>query len=154
IQTQEKKIDTDNALDASLVVIKSSGTESEVQDESNKSGNDTNVDDVDIKPVYDEEPIAEEKSNESKVKNDIHVIEPINIELEHKVANLLKENEHLKAHIQEKVFATAALKNKLRKVTGHNVDTKFAEQSILGKLPLQPLRNQSVVRQPTAFKSE
>ncbi|GKA27803.1 hypothetical protein Tco_0713971 [Tanacetum coccineum] len=48
----------DNALDASLVVIKSSGIESEVQDEINKSGNDTNVDDVDIRPVYDEEPMA------------------------------------------------------------------------------------------------
>ncbi|GJW78459.1 hypothetical protein Tco_0140141 [Tanacetum coccineum] len=134
-----------------------------------------------------------EKSNEAKVKHDIDVIETINIELEHKVAKLLKENEHLKqtykelydsikktriqtkdhndsliaqvnsktvenadlkAQIQEKVFANAALKNELRKLNGTSVDTKFAKPSILGKPVLQPHRNQSVVRQPNAFKSK
>ncbi|GJT98360.1 hypothetical protein Tco_1093878 [Tanacetum coccineum] len=125
-------------------------------------------------------------SNEAKVKHDIDVIETINIELEHKVAKLLKENETLKRHykemfdsikttrakniehttslianndkfkaqLQEKGFAIAALKNELRKLTGNSVNTKFAKSSILGKLALQPRRNQSVVRQPTAFKSE
>ncbi|GJX23445.1 hypothetical protein Tco_0227890 [Tanacetum coccineum] len=34
------------------------------------------------------------------------------------------------------------------------MNTKFAKPSILGKPVLQPYRNQSVVRQPTAFKSE
>ncbi|GJT71159.1 hypothetical protein Tco_1030445 [Tanacetum coccineum] len=34
------------------------GIESEVQDESSRSGNDTNVDDADIRPIYDEEPMA------------------------------------------------------------------------------------------------
>ncbi|GJS52365.1 hypothetical protein Tco_0625727 [Tanacetum coccineum] len=134
-----------------------------------------------------------EKSNEAKVKHDIDVIETINIELEHKVAKLLQENEHLKqtykelydsikktriqtkdhndsliaqvnsktvenadlkAQIQEKVFANVALKNELRKLKGNNMDTKFAKPSILGKPVLQPPRNQSVVRQPNAFKSE
>ncbi|GJV85824.1 hypothetical protein Tco_1525722 [Tanacetum coccineum] len=94
------------------------------------------------------------KSNESKVQNDIDVIETINIELEQKVAKLLKENEHLKAQIQDKVFATASLKNELRKLRGNSVDTKFAKPLILGKPLLHPLRNQSVVRQPNAFKSE
>ncbi|GJX65190.1 hypothetical protein Tco_0299533 [Tanacetum coccineum] len=47
------------ALDASLVVIESSGTDSEVHDESSWSGNDTDVDDADIRPIYDEEPMAE-----------------------------------------------------------------------------------------------
>ncbi|GJS85919.1 hypothetical protein Tco_0752460 [Tanacetum coccineum] len=143
---------------------------------------------------------VKEASNEAKVKNDIDVIETINIELEHSVAKLLaaneqlhKENEHLKqtykelydsikktrvqnkdisdslisqinqksvenadlkAQIQEKVFANAALKNELRKLKGNSVDTKFAKPSILGKPVLQPPRNQSVVRQPNAFKSE
>ncbi|GJR45566.1 hypothetical protein Tco_1313669 [Tanacetum coccineum] len=64
------------------------------------------------------------------------------------------ENADLKAQIQEKVFANAALKNELRKLKGNSVDTKFAKPSILGKPVLQPLRNQSVVRQPNAFKSE
>ncbi|GKD36282.1 hypothetical protein Tco_1251791, partial [Tanacetum coccineum] len=140
------------------------------------------------------------KSNEAKVKYDIDVLERINIELEHSVAKLLTENEHLikekehlkytykdlydsikktlvqtkdhndsliaqlnkksienadlKAQIQEKVFANSALKNKLRKLKGNSVDTKFAKPLILGKPILQPLRNQSVVRQPNAFKSE
>ncbi|GJZ48393.1 hypothetical protein Tco_0602225 [Tanacetum coccineum] len=130
--------------------------------------------------------VLNEKSNEAKVKHDIDVIETINIELEHKVAKLLKENETLKKHykdlydsikvtrtktieqttsliakndefkaqLQEKGFAIAALKNELRKLTGNSVNTKFAKQSILGKPVLQPHRNQSVVRQPTAFKSE
>ncbi|GJS69459.1 hypothetical protein Tco_0702300 [Tanacetum coccineum] len=47
-----------------------------------------------------------------------------------------------------------ALKNELRKLKGNSVDTKFAKPSILGKPVLQPPRNQSVVRQPNAFKSE
>ncbi|GJZ08863.1 hypothetical protein Tco_0543146 [Tanacetum coccineum] len=126
------------------------------------------------------------KSNEAKIKHDIDLIETINIELEHKVAKLLKENETLKrqykelfdsskttraktiehttsliaqnaefkAQLQEKRFAITALKNELRKLTGYSVNTKFAKPSILGKPVLQPQRNQSVVRQPTAFKSE
>ncbi|GJT77756.1 hypothetical protein Tco_1044481 [Tanacetum coccineum] len=39
----------------------SNGIESEVQDESNRSGNDTDTDDADIKPIYDEEPMDEEQ---------------------------------------------------------------------------------------------
>ncbi|GJX70431.1 hypothetical protein Tco_0307602 [Tanacetum coccineum] len=41
------------------------------------------------------------KSNEAKVKRDIDVIETININLEHKVAKLLKENKTLKKHCKE-----------------------------------------------------
>ncbi|GJZ54646.1 hypothetical protein Tco_0609531 [Tanacetum coccineum] len=140
-----------------------------------------------------------ETSNEANVKNDIDVVETINIELEHGVAKLLAENEQLhkenahlkqpykelydsikktsvqnkdnsdslisqinqksieiadlKAQIQEKVFANAALTNKLWKFKGNSVDTKFVKASILGKPPLQPSRNHSVVRQPNAFKN-
>ncbi|GJS09232.1 hypothetical protein Tco_0366028, partial [Tanacetum coccineum] len=289
------------------IIIESNGTESKEQDTSSRSGNDAHVDDADIRPINNEEPMAEvqttaeinifatgqqhteqpefnnegkvdqnaeqchdirplpakltddktielsdqslesenvclkkivaqfqkyfgkleahcinlelqlqmennvlksgqqsqflkEKGNEAKVKNDIDVIETINIELEHSVAKLLAENEqlhkekeHLKqtykdlfdsikrtrvqtknqndslmeqlnkksnenadvlAQIQKKGFAIAALKNELRKLTGNSVNTKFAKPSILGKPVGQPLKNQSVVRQPTAFKSE
>ncbi|GKD36774.1 hypothetical protein Tco_1256981, partial [Tanacetum coccineum] len=126
------------------------------------------------------------KTNEAKIKHDIDVIETINIELEHKVAKLLKENETLKRHYKElsdsikttraktiehttsliaqnvefkdqlqvRGFAIAALKNELRKLTRISVNTKFVKSSILGKPVLQPHRNQSVVRKPTAFKSE
>ncbi|GJU80016.1 hypothetical protein Tco_1282381 [Tanacetum coccineum] len=64
------------------------------------------------------------------------------------------ENADVLAQIQKKGFAIAALKNELRKLTGNSVNTKFAKPSILGKPVLQPHRNQSVVRQPTAFKFE
>ncbi|GKC16910.1 hypothetical protein Tco_1013692, partial [Tanacetum coccineum] len=37
----------------------SNGAESEVQDDSSRSGNDTDADDTDIRPIYDEEPMAE-----------------------------------------------------------------------------------------------
>ncbi|GJW56366.1 hypothetical protein Tco_0103097 [Tanacetum coccineum] len=285
-KTTEEKVDSSKALDASLVIIESNGTESQKQDTSSRSGNDAHVNDADIRPIYNEEPMAEvqttddnvsatgqqhteqpefnnegkvdqnaeqchdirplpakltdnmttklsdqllesenvclkktvaqfqkdfgkleahcinlelqlqmennvlksgqqsqflkEKGNEAKVKNDIDVIETINIELEHSVAKLLAENEqlhkekeHLKqtykdlfdsikrtrvqtkdqndslmaqlnkksnenadvlAQIQKKGFAIAALKNELRKLTGNNVNTKFAKPSILGMM--------------------
>ncbi|GJX87228.1 hypothetical protein Tco_0339242 [Tanacetum coccineum] len=221
MQTHESKIDTGKAVDGDLVVTKSSGTESEVQDDSSRSGNDTDADDANIRPIYDEEPMAEypkqcqvkspmldsspdnqttdyskqslesenillkktvakfqkdfsrmeahcialelkyqnqalksgqhgqilnETSNKAKIKKEIDVLETMNIELEHSVARL--------PQIQEKVFAIAALKNDLRKLKGNSVDTKFAKTSVLGKPVLPSLRNQSVVRQPNAFKSE
>ncbi|GJV41360.1 hypothetical protein Tco_1419800 [Tanacetum coccineum] len=59
MQTQESKVDTGKALDVGLVVTERSGTELEVQDESSRLGNDTDADDADIRPVYDEEPMAE-----------------------------------------------------------------------------------------------
>ncbi|GJS89986.1 hypothetical protein Tco_0772622 [Tanacetum coccineum] len=290
MQTQESKIDTGKALDADLVDTESIRTDSTVQDDSSRSGNDTDADDADIRPIYDKEPMAEvqltaecnifaigqqhteqpkiiiegrvdqypetcqvkspmldsspdnqtteyskqslesenillketvaqfqkdfsrmeahcialelkyqnqslksgqhgqilnETSNKAKIEKEFDVLETMNIELEHSVATLRKENETLKQHykdlydsikitrsktteqttsllannaelkaqIQEKVFAIAALKNDLRKLKGNSVDTKFDKTSVLGKPVLPSLRNQSVVRQPNAFKS-
>ncbi|GJZ34225.1 retrovirus-related pol polyprotein from transposon TNT 1-94, partial [Tanacetum coccineum] len=59
--------------------------------------------------------------------------------------SLLANNTELKAQIQE---------NDLRKLKGNSVDTKFDKTPVLGKPVLPSLRNQSVVRQPNAFKSE
>ncbi|GJU27141.1 hypothetical protein Tco_1165762 [Tanacetum coccineum] len=59
MQTTKEKVDTSKALDASLVDTESSGTESKEQDTSNRSGNDAHADDADIRPIYDEEPMAE-----------------------------------------------------------------------------------------------
>nr|GFB41058.1 hypothetical protein [Tanacetum cinerariifolium] len=56
--TQESKIDTGKVVNDDLVVTKSSGTESEVQDDNSRSGNDTDADDAHIRPIYDEEPMA------------------------------------------------------------------------------------------------
>ncbi|GKG33983.1 hypothetical protein Tco_0434142, partial [Tanacetum coccineum] len=53
-QTTEEKTDTSNALDASSVIIESNGTKSKEQDTSSRSGND-----ADIRPIYNEEPMAE-----------------------------------------------------------------------------------------------
>nr|GEX26943.1 hypothetical protein [Tanacetum cinerariifolium] len=68
--------------------------------------------------------------------------------------SLLANNANLKVQIQEKVFAIVTLKNDLRKLKGNSVDTKFNKTSVLEKPVLQSLRNQSVVRQPNAFKTE
>ncbi|GJW70334.1 hypothetical protein Tco_0127251, partial [Tanacetum coccineum] len=58
-QTTKEKVDSSKALDASLVIIESNGTESQEQDTSSRSGSDAHVDDADIRPIYNEEPVAE-----------------------------------------------------------------------------------------------
>ncbi|GKG05236.1 hypothetical protein Tco_0325322, partial [Tanacetum coccineum] len=56
----QKQLETlSKALDDSLVIIESNGTESQEQDTSSRSGNDAHVDDADIRPIYNEEPMAE-----------------------------------------------------------------------------------------------
>ncbi|GKC88119.1 hypothetical protein Tco_1148768, partial [Tanacetum coccineum] len=87
------------------------------------SGNDAHADDAYIRPIYNEEPMAEVQTtdeinvfaigqqhaeqpdfnNEGKVEQNVeqYVIETINIELEHNVAKLLKENKTLKKHYKE-----------------------------------------------------
>nr|GEU52370.1 hypothetical protein [Tanacetum cinerariifolium] len=77
MQTQENKIDSGKALDADLVVTKSSGTELELQDESSRSVKDTDTDDADIRPMYDEEPMAKHylpKGKESAFAKPNHMI--------------------------------------------------------------------------------
>ncbi|GKA58362.1 hypothetical protein Tco_0757550 [Tanacetum coccineum] len=119
MQITEEKVDTSKALDASLVDTKSSRTESEKQDTSSSSGNDTDADDADIKPVYDEEPMVENAEQ-------CHNIRPLPAKLtDNQITELL--NQFLESN---------------------NICLKRLEPT------LQSLRNQSVVRQPTAFKSE
>nr|GFB89791.1 hypothetical protein [Tanacetum cinerariifolium] len=59
MQTTKEKVDTSKSSDASSVDTESSRTESKEQDTSSRSGNDAHADDVDIRPIYDEEPMAE-----------------------------------------------------------------------------------------------
>ncbi|GJU13877.1 hypothetical protein Tco_1136273 [Tanacetum coccineum] len=54
MQTKEGKVDTCKELDASLVDMEGSGTESKKQDTSSRSENDADADDEYIKPAYDE----------------------------------------------------------------------------------------------------
>nr|GFA27880.1 hypothetical protein [Tanacetum cinerariifolium] len=58
IETQESTIDMGKAVHADLVVTESNGTESTVQVDNSRSGNDTDADDAVIRPIYDEEPMA------------------------------------------------------------------------------------------------
>ncbi|GKA82999.1 hypothetical protein Tco_0789747 [Tanacetum coccineum] len=63
MQMQESKIDTGKALDADLVDTESIRTDSTVQDDSSRSGNDTDADDADIRPIYDEGQWLSEDGN-------------------------------------------------------------------------------------------
>ncbi|GJR34671.1 retrovirus-related pol polyprotein from transposon TNT 1-94 [Tanacetum coccineum] len=150
MQTTEEKVDMSKALDAN------------------------------IKPVYDEEPMVkvqltvecnvfatgQQHSEQPKFNNEgeidqnaeqCHDTCPLPAKLTNnqttELSNQSLESENI-SQLQEKGVAIAALKNGLRKLKGNSVNTKFAKPSILGKPVLQPHRNQSVVRQPTAFKSE
>nr|GEV80871.1 hypothetical protein [Tanacetum cinerariifolium] len=145
MQTTEEKVDTSKALDASSIDTESRQQHTEQpefnnegEDTSSRSGNDAHDDGADIIPIYDEEPMA--KITRAKT-------------IEH-TTSLIASNDKFKAQLQEKGFAIAALKNALRKSTGNSANTKFAKSSILGKPMLQSHRNQVVVKQPTAFKSE
>ncbi|GKE72904.1 hypothetical protein Tco_1534945, partial [Tanacetum coccineum] len=137
---KEGKVDTGKALDASLVITESSRTEFEKQNTRNSSGNDAY--NAYIKPVYEEEPMAETyKDLYDSIKKTRVQTKDHNDSL---IAQLNKKsikNADLKAQIQEKVFTTASLKNELRNVKGTSVDTKFVKPSILGKLVFQSLRN-------------
>ncbi|GKE19652.1 hypothetical protein Tco_1427229, partial [Tanacetum coccineum] len=53
--------------------------------------------------------------------------------------------------LQEKNIPISELKKLIKNMKGKSVDTNFEKQSILGK---PPLRNQLLVRQPTAYKFE
>ncbi|GKA08974.1 gag-pol polyprotein [Tanacetum coccineum] len=163
MQTKEGKVDTSKSLDASLVDTESSGTEFEKHDTSSWSVNDVDADDAAIKHVYDEEPMAEsqvlnDKSNEAKVKHDIDVIETINIELEHIVAKLLKENETLEKHYKDLYDSIKTTRAKTIEQTtsliAQNVEFKAQLQEKGFTIAALKNENQSVVRQPTAFKSE
>ncbi|GJU04663.1 hypothetical protein Tco_1121093 [Tanacetum coccineum] len=59
-----ESVDSSKSLDATLVDTESSGTTLKEQDTSSRSGNDAHADDADIRPIYDEEPMAEVQTND------------------------------------------------------------------------------------------
>ncbi|GKB99565.1 hypothetical protein Tco_0985702 [Tanacetum coccineum] len=67
-----------------------------------------------------------------------------NVSLEFQVMSLEKENEHLK--LRSPLYGKFSKQKDAMK--GTSVNTKFAKPSILGKLLLQFVRNQSAVKQP------
>nr|GEW13751.1 hypothetical protein [Tanacetum cinerariifolium] len=175
----KKLIDERTQHKRDLVKKESSGIESKEQDTSSRSGNDAHDDgqqsqflkeksneakvkhDIDaiqtlnIKLEYKVAKLL--KENETLKKNYNELFDSIKITsnktIEH-TTSLIALNDNFKAQLQEKGFAIAALKNELRILKGNGVNTKFVKQSVLGKPMLQSHKNQSVVRQPTAFKSE
>ncbi|GJU40287.1 hypothetical protein Tco_1193244 [Tanacetum coccineum] len=127
------------------IVIKSSLIESENHNAFSKSEIETQMqrqeEKVNMREAVDAGLVVTESSGTKPNKQDTSRVRSV-------------ENADLKAQIQEKVFANAALNNELRKLKGNIVDSKFTKASILGKPPLQPSRNHLVVRQPNAFTSE
>ncbi|GJR28443.1 hypothetical protein Tco_1104675 [Tanacetum coccineum] len=134
MQTQESKIDTGKALDADLVDTESIRTDSTVQDDSSRSGNDTDADDADIRPIYDEEPMAEvqltaecnifaigqqhteqpkPKSLMKAYKDLYDSIKITRSKTTEQTTSLLANNAELKAQIQEKISLTNMNAHKL-----------------------------------------
>ncbi|GJT49100.1 retrovirus-related pol polyprotein from transposon TNT 1-94 [Tanacetum coccineum] len=189
MQTTEDKVDSSKALDASLVDTESSRTTLKEQDTSSRSGNDAHADDADIRPIYDEEPMAEvqttaeinvfaigqqhteqpEFNNEGEVDQNAEQchdtcplpatltdnqttelsnqsLESENIRLKKTVAQFQKDFSRMEAHC---VNLELKYQNQVLKEGQHG---QFS--NVKRKPALQPRRNQSVVRQPTAFKSE
>ncbi|GJS09802.1 hypothetical protein Tco_0366598 [Tanacetum coccineum] len=114
MQKTEEKVDSSKALDASLTNTESSGTTLKEQDISSRSGNDAHVDDADIRPIYDEEPMAKVDQNAEQCHDkcplpakltDNHItehsyqsLESENIYLKKTVAQFQKDFSRIEAH--------------------------------------------------------
>nr|GEV71573.1 putative mitochondrial protein [Tanacetum cinerariifolium] len=163
VKQLEKQLDKEDfqeirSMAAFNVDTESSRTESKEHDTSSNSRNDAHDDVVDIKPIYDEEPmdevqvtaeidvfaIGQHHTEQPEFNNEGEVIQ--NVEECHDTCpfpTILTDNQILEHSCQS-----------LESENRNSVNTKFAKSSIIEKPMSQPLRNQSVVRQPTAFKSE
>nr|GEV28014.1 retrovirus-related Pol polyprotein from transposon TNT 1-94 [Tanacetum cinerariifolium] len=144
MQTTKEKVDTSKALDASSVDTESSMTESKEQDTSIKSGNDAHDDVANIRRIYDEEPMAEVQTT---VEIDVFAIGQQHT----KQPEFNNEGEVVQ---NAKEFHDTCL---LPAIFTNNQLPEHSYQSLESenRKPMsQPHRNQSVVRQPTAFKSE
>nr|GEU86949.1 hypothetical protein [Tanacetum cinerariifolium] len=121
IRTIEEKVDTSKAFDASLVDTESSGTESKEKDISNRSGNDAHADDADIRPIYDEDPMAEVQMTaeiNAFATRQQHTEQPkFNNEGEETVSRLLEEEEVFGKSWNGGLSKTLMLKkNRIKKV--------------------------------------
>nr|GEW22415.1 hypothetical protein [Tanacetum cinerariifolium] len=109
---------------------------------SSTSGNDTIANDAKIRPTYDTDSL---ELCQEQVKND-------KVCKQNQSTVFLKERgqyfkiQDLKAQLQEKNIAINELKKLNEKMKGKGVDTNFKQPPILGKLPLQIIRNQPVER--------
>nr|GEW50373.1 hypothetical protein [Tanacetum cinerariifolium] len=147
MQTKEEKVDTSKALYASLVDTKSSGTKSVEHDTSSRSGNNAML------MMQISYPYMMKSQWMRHYKELSNSIKTTRAKTKEHTTSLISKNDEFKAQLQERGFAIVALNIELRKLTENSVNTKFSKSSILGKPVLKPHRNQSVVRQPNAFKS-
>nr|GEV27870.1 retrovirus-related Pol polyprotein from transposon TNT 1-94 [Tanacetum cinerariifolium] len=170
MQSKKGMVDSSKSFDASLVIIECSRTKSDKQDTSNSLRNYiTHIVDADIRPVNDQVSFAEVQftthhnvlvneqhhSKQSEPIYDTYLLEKVDSNITFDSTNMWNMRGEIDQNAEnDKVFANVALKNKLRKLKGNGVDTKFAKPSILGKPVLQPPKSQSVVRKPNTFKSE
>ncbi|GJW47417.1 hypothetical protein Tco_0079063 [Tanacetum coccineum] len=172
-----------------LVDIESSGTESKEQDTSSRSGNNAHADDADIRPIYDEEPMAEvqttaeinvfaigqqhteqpEFNYEGEVDQNAeqcHDTCPLSAKLTDNQTTELS-NQSLESENICLKKTVAQFQKDFSRMEAHcvNVELKYQNQAlkegqhgqflkVKRKPVLQPHKNQSVVNQPTAFKSE
>ncbi|GJY47316.1 hypothetical protein Tco_0436379 [Tanacetum coccineum] len=100
MQTQERKIDTGKALDVDLVDTERIRTDSTVQDDNSRLGNDTDADDADIRPIYDEEPMVE-YPEKCQVKSPMLDSSPDNQTTEYSKQSLESENILLKKTVAQ-----------------------------------------------------
>ncbi|GKG02351.1 hypothetical protein Tco_0309987, partial [Tanacetum coccineum] len=127
--------DSSTALDASLVIIESKGTESQKHDTSNRSGNDAHVNDADIRPIYNEEPMDEVQTTDDNVSatGQQHTEQP-EFNNEGKVdqnAEQYHEIQDLKAQMQDKNMVINELKKLILVTKGKSVETQFDKPSVV-----------------------
>ncbi|GJR58719.1 hypothetical protein Tco_1500881 [Tanacetum coccineum] len=180
-QTTEEKTDTSNVLDASSVIIASNGTESKEQDTKSRSGNDAHKykqpefinegeADQNAEQCHDICPLPDTLTDDRTTELSNQLLESENVCLKTTVAQCQKDFAKLEAHcinlelqMQNNVLKSGQqsqfLKEKSNEAKVKNdIDVTETINIELGTLVWktvgQPLKNQSVVRQPTAFKSE
>ncbi|GJQ90602.1 hypothetical protein Tco_0001741 [Tanacetum coccineum] len=161
IQTTEEKTDTSNALDAldaSSVIIESNGTESKEQDTSSRSGNDAHVDDADIRPINNEEPMAEVQmtaDDNVSATGQQHTEQPefINEGEVDQNAEQYHEIQDLKAQMQDKNIAISELKKLIENCKGKSVETQFNKPYVVRQPNAQRIPKPSVLGKPTPFSN-
>ncbi|GJW94039.1 hypothetical protein Tco_0173711 [Tanacetum coccineum] len=99
------------------------------------------------------------KSVAERTRHKRHAIESENSNLEHAFNKSINESSGIESGKQDTSsnsgnYITHAVDADIRPANDQVPFIEFAKPSILGKSVLQPLRNQSVVRQLTAFRSE
>ncbi|GKC33730.1 hypothetical protein Tco_1046114 [Tanacetum coccineum] len=105
---------------------------------------------TDKAPVYDSDGSAEGHEYDNCYNNDI--LNMFTQEEQYtELLDPIPEPHQVQRNDSDVIFTVSEQKDTIK---GTSENTKFANQSILGKPFLKPLRNHSVVRQPNAFQSE